>query len=60
MSLLSPLAEPADHESETDGHLTRMRPRLNEYLYKFFLAQSSPRAKLLTLNYYYIITHVHN
>ena len=28
MSLLSPLAEPADNESETDGHLTRMGPRL--------------------------------
>ena len=58
MSLLSPLAEPADNESETDGHLTRMGPRLNEYLSKFFLAQSSHGAKLLTLNYYYIITHV--
>ena len=28
MSLLSPLAEPADNESETDGHLTRVGPRL--------------------------------
>ena len=28
MSLLSPIAEPADNESETDGHLTRMGPRL--------------------------------
>ena len=28
MSLLSPLAEPPDNESETDGHLTRMGPRL--------------------------------
>ena len=28
MSLFSPLAEPADNESETDGHLTRMGPRL--------------------------------
>ena len=28
MSLWSPLAEPADNESETDGHLTRMGPRL--------------------------------
>ena len=28
ISLLSPLAEPADNESETDGHLTRMGPRL--------------------------------
>ena len=28
MSLLSPLVEPADNESETDGHLTRMGPRL--------------------------------
>ena len=27
MSLLSPLAEPADYESETDVHLTRMGPR---------------------------------
>ena len=28
MSLLSPLAEPADNESETDGHLTGMGPRM--------------------------------
>ena len=28
MSLLSPLAEPADNESETDGHLAKMGPRL--------------------------------
>ena len=28
ISLLSPLAEPADNESETGGHLTRMGPRL--------------------------------
>ena len=28
MSLLSPLAKPPDYESENDGHLTRMGPRL--------------------------------
>ena len=28
MSLLSPLAEPAENESEMDGHLARMGPRL--------------------------------
>ena len=37
VSLLSPLAEPADSESETDGYLTRMGPRStdNDYLSNF-------------------------